>query len=339
MSELRSEPYEPEMSAECIALERACPQGTTYRLSFVRRAFHLRAQSFADWQILVASDRHRIVGTVAWALKSLLVRGQTIRSAFLFDLRVHPEWRRRGVASLLTRQVFEQIRQAGVEMRYTYCIDDNLALRRLAELFDAAAVGSYRYLVWPVYRERIVAETPVPVSAAEVHGAQLAANGPFDFYCDPLAGGRLQGHQGSFMRNGAGCSVWSNAGLLEEVVEAIPGYYGMAGRILRSWPLNRARWPHIPVPAEILRSWYVFDFFATSAEAARELMHHVNNRALASGIDYCYIIHLPGQAWVTALKADTPWLFSPVISYCLLASSSGGSLQPFKRPYVDIRDL
>jgi hypothetical protein len=95
----------------------------------------------------------------------------------------------------------------------------------------------------------------------------------------------------------------------------------------------------VPEEGEELRSWYIFDFFATSTEAARELMRSVETEAVASRIDYCYVIHQPEDAWVNALRSDSPRLFSPTITYRRLARMADGSPVRLERVYVDIRDL
>jgi GNAT superfamily N-acetyltransferase len=339
MSEPTVEPYTPELSEACLALERACPQGEAFRLSFRRRAFHLRAQNFREWGIFVAREGDRVLGTAAVAFKTVFFRGERRPSAFFFDLRVHPEARRRGVAQRLTRKVLDWADARGAALHYLYCVDDNRAMRNLASLFGGGVAGGYRYLVWPAYRNLPVERPPREVTAAQVHEAYVAASGPFDFYCNPLEGGDLQGHVLSLLGEAAGCSLWSNAGLLEEVVEATPWVYGALRRLLRTWPLRTRAWPHLPQSGEALRSWYVYDFFAARPAAGRQLMRQVNNLALARGIDFCYVICTSASAWLSALQEEVPRLFAPLLPYCLLVGPTTGQRIKTPRIYVDIRDL
>jgi GNAT superfamily N-acetyltransferase len=339
MSDVVLEPYQPELSQACLALEQACPQGEAFRLSFRRRAFHLRAQNFSEWAILVAREGDRVLGTAAVAGKIVSWFGKRAPAAFFFDLRVHPEARRRGVARRLTREVLDWAQARGTQLHYLYCVQDNRAMRNLASLFGAEAAGGYRYLVWPAYRPLAV-ETPAQeATAAEVHEACVAASGPFDFYCNPLEGGALQGHVISLLGEEAGCSLWSNAGILEEVVEATPWVYGALRRLLGAWPLCARPWPHIPHPGEALRSWYVFDFFAARPAAARQLMRQVNNLALARGIDFCYLICTHAPAWLSALREEVPRWFPPLLPYCLLVKPAIRQRMAPLKIYVDIRDL
>ncbi|MBI2930094.1 MAG: GNAT family N-acetyltransferase [Planctomycetes bacterium] len=327
---MKIEPYTRELSDACVALERACPQGEAFRLSFRRRQFHLRAQCYDEARILVAREGERVVGTVAWAVKDLIIRGEPRRAGFYFDLRVHPDFRGRGIAKRLGE---EAVAAGQVTMRYGYCVEDNRVSRHIVALHGGAPVGGYRYLIWPIYRPRPVRGVPSEALPRDVHVAQVEANGPFDFYCDPTRGGRLTGHVLSLLGDGAGCSVWSNAELLQEVVERIPFRYRVARPLARLWPFAT---PHIPRSGELVRSWYVYDFFARDAERARDLMRHVNNLALDRMIQYCSVV-APGRPdWFEALRSDTPSWCSPVIPYVLLVTGVEGRLE---RPYVDIRDL
>lgn len=339
MDDMRIEPYTPELSQACIELERACHQGRSYRLSFKRSVFHRRAESYASWEILVARKDGRVVGTIARAMKTVRLHDRPCRAAFFFDIRVHPDLRRRGIGKRFGTEILARSQAEGATVSYVYFVHDNRATARLSLLKGGKMVGGYRYLIWPVYRERKVTSEPSAVSAVRVHQAMLQASDPFDFYCNPLEEGKLQGHVASYLGERAGCSIWSNAGLLEEVVEAIPPFYRAARRLFNAWPLRRARWPHIPSPGEALNSWFIFDFFARDAESARDLMRFVNNLALEHGIDFCYIITVSGDRWYEWLRSDTVGLFSPTINYSMMMRTPGLPCVPPERIYVDIRDL
>ncbi len=338
MSEVHIEPYLQGFSAECNGIEKLCAQGDAFRLSFRRKEFHLRAAVQDDWRILVARRDGAIIGTVAWAIKDVLLAGARRRAAFFFDLRTHPAFRKSGVAIKLTREAFAQSDAQGADVRYAYCVSDNWISRHVAGLFGLELAGEYRYLVWPVYKERTVAAPVREVPAAEAHRVFVKRRGPFDFYCDPLP--RLAGHVLSLAaEEAAACSVWSNDGLLEEVIERTPPAYEVARRILSFWPLRLKRWPHIPAPGEALRSWYVHDLSAATPAAARNLMRQVNNLGLGRGIDFCYIVVNGHPEWLAALRKDSPRCFSPMIAYCLLLWDRRGFPGKLQRIYTDIRDL
>jgi hypothetical protein len=178
---------------------------------------------------------------------------------------------------------------------------------------------------------------------AEVHGQAGRSAGPWDFYTNPLAEGRTAGHVASWLLEGqdglAGCSAWSNRGILEEVLVSLPLGLRLAGRALGALPSGR-RWPHLPAPGEALRSWYLFDFFAPSPAAACDLLRAVAAEALAREIDWLYLPHAKGDPLVRAARSDVPRLFAPVVPYHLFIRHTDGSpVPPVRRLNVDVRDL
>jgi GNAT superfamily N-acetyltransferase len=334
--------YTPKDNAAALELDRKCLQGEAYRLSFRRSTFDRRARNYGEWRILVARLGDQMVGTVGMALKDVSLEGESTRAGFFFDLRVHPEYRRAGIARRLAGAALDWA-FARAPLVYTYVVADNRITRNLAALLGSSNAGSYSYLVYPTYRGARARTKARIATFDEVHAGVLAHSPPFQLYSNPRCRPGQEGYVGSWIsRRGsavAGCSAWSNRGILAEVVERIPLPIRLVRRTLRVWPLRRRAWPHVPEEGEELRSWYVFDFFATGAEAARELMRSMEAEAVVSGIDYCYVIHQPEDPWVTALRSDCPLLFSPTITYRRLARMADGSPVRLERAYVDIRDL
>jgi GNAT superfamily N-acetyltransferase len=323
------------MNKECLELEALCPQGKEYRLSFVRDYFHKRAENFQDWLILVAKENDMVVGVTAVALKILEFKGRRMKGGVYFDLRVHPDNRRKGIAQKLGWASKEWALENRAEYHYLYCVNDNRAMKAIGTLVKGAEVGGYDLLIWPVYKrfkEKSKVEDP---TGEEVHKECVIQNGPYDLYSDPYEDGWMQGYRRSFQIEGAGCSVWSNKGILEERVENLPLKFKLMGKMMRVFPLNRMKLPHLPPKGEILRGFYVYDLYSRGPSEARELMRHVNNWALAESYDYLYIIDPPGKGTIDHLRKDVPKLFSPKMRYCLLSHT----LDKLETIYVDIRDL
>lgn len=334
--------YEPADDAAALELDRRCLQGEAYRLSFRRSSFDRRARNYSEWRILVARLHDQLVGTLGIALKNVTLAGRPTFAGFLFDLRVDPEQRRRGIARLLASEALDWA-FARAALVYIYVVADNRITQHLAAVLGGANAGTYKYLIYPTYRTRRTRNEARTATFDEAHAAFLVNSAAFELYSNPCCEPGQGGYVGSWMISRgtavAGCSAWSNRGILAEVVEKIPRSIRFARRAISAWPLRKLAWPHVPDEGEELRSWYIFDFFATSAEAARELMRTVEGEAVDSGIDYCYIIHQPEDAWANALRSDVPRLFSPTIKYRRLARMADGSPVRLERAYVDIRDL
>ena len=336
--------YQAADSPEALALERECAQGRGLRLSFRRETFHRRAEGFAVHRLFTARAGGRLVGIVAVAVKPALLRGRATHAAFGFDLRVHPAWRGHG----LGRRLFERAFGWGMEraeLAYTYTVAGNQPAMALATTLGTEAAG-YAYLVYPAYR-RLAVERPVlPASLAEVHAEMLRVEGPFDLYFDPLGEGRTGGHVASWRcgagRSRAGCSAWSNRGILGEVVEALPlpvALLGSALRAVRAQGPGRLRLPRIPRIGEELRSWYLFDLYSTDADAARDLLRAVAAEAIERGVEWLHVPLASTDERLRALREDVPRVFSPIVPYRMIVHEPGAAGAPVRRPYLDVRDL
>ncbi len=342
MSRIHYGVYTPRDNDEALALERECPQGTSFRMSFRRPAFHRRAENYERWRIFTARDGERLVGLTAAAIKDVVIRGSDTRAGFFFDARVHPEVRRKGIGRRLAQAAYDWS-MGEASFAYTYTLAENRVAARLVRLFGGVDVGGYAYLVYPCHRKREPGCAPRPATFEEVHAALMAHPPPFDLYsnprCEPGRGGYLASWIADRKGEKAGCSIWSNEQILAEVIERVPLAVRLAGSVsglpfVRSYP-----WPAFPRPGRVIRSWYLFDFFATDRDLARGLMRHVANQAREQGIEFCYLAHDPREPWVDALRSDVPRLFSPVIPYRMLMRSRSGGPPDLDRIYVDVRDL
>lgn len=116
----------PEDNDGLIALDAACSMGEAVALRFDRSPdFFARAGAYERAIVLVAEVDGRLVGIGAAAFKVLRVGGSVGPWAYLFDLRVAPETRRRGVASAVGDGLRARLRAAGVSRAYSLVLSDN----------------------------------------------------------------------------------------------------------------------------------------------------------------------------------------------------------------------
>jgi len=323
------------MNEGCLELEALCPQGKEYRLSFVRDYFHRRSENFDEWLILVARENNKLLGVTAVALKKIEFKGKRLKSGIYFDMRVHPDHRKKGIALKLGWASKDWALENGADYHYFYCINDNRAMKALGALVKGAEVGGYDLLVWPVYKIFKEKSKVEEIDGKDVHLNCIRSNGPYDLYSNPYDEGSLQGYRKSFGIDGAGCSVWSNRGILEERVENLPRKFKILGKTMRKWPVNKIRLPQLPLIGDVLKGSYVYDLYSKGPSEAKKLIHHVNNWALEEGYDYLYVINPPGTETIDHIRKEVPKIFSPKLRYCLLSHT----LDKLGRIYVDIRDL
>lgn len=339
--------YAPGESDEALALDAACAQGGSLRLSFRRPTFHRRAERYPDYTILTARSAGRLVGTLAVAAKPASWYGAPARAAFAFDLRVAPWARGQGIATLLARDGLAWSK-AHADLVYAYTVDDNRAVARVGGLMGLDTAGRYAYLVCPVVALIAGAERAAVALDAlgyeEAHAAFVAAAGPFGLGSDPELRQGDDGYVGSWrVRAGGGLAVASafcHAGTLAEVVERVPAPLRVLRALQRAgapWP---RRWPQVPAAGEELRSWYVFDACADAPRAGVALLRAIAAEARERGIDWLYVVHTRPEPWLAGLRAALPRPFAPVLGYrLLLRHFAGRQAGPQLAPCVDVRDL
>lgn len=335
-------PFEERDDAEALDLERSLSQGGGFRLSFRRSRFARRAENFDEHEILVARRGGRLVGTIAIAFKDMLAHGRPTRGAYTFDLRVHPDQQRQGVASQLSAAAVDLV-QGRAELGYSYVPEELVPAAELAGRIGQAQPGGYQVLVAPTSVEGEAGATVRPVDLSTVHESNLACRPPFDLYTDPRVGGRLDGHVGSWLVEEddeiAGCSAWDNREIMAEVVEHLPAGLSTLARFSSWGPVAQLHLPHLPQPGERLRSWTLFDVHASGPVIARAMLHQVLNEARQADIDVCTFLLGLGDPLLDTLKAELPVLFSAVRPYRLYASHGERAALGLRRVYVDIRDV
>ncbi len=288
----------------------------------------------------MAKNEGKVVATLGWAVKKVFYLGMEQWAAFYFDFMVAPLFRERGLRSKIFGEAFSLAEASGVALHYTYCaLEDFASVDFLRNQIGAEPVGSCHTLRWPVYRKKRTKREFLSADVAEVHEAYLRECGPFDFYSNPLENGKLPGYVASFSGEDAGCSIWSNGEILPERVVSNSILTRIAREAISYRPLDLFSWPRVPAPGDLIKKWFLFDFWAGNPDSAVELMYRVNNLALEKGIDSCEVVHQTDQAWIGELRAVAPIFFSPVHSFTLILKSKEGAMQPLVYPYVDVRDL
>lgn len=334
MPELDIRPFLPSDDEAAIALEAACVQGRSLALRFRRPSFAARSSVYDDSALFCGWLGDRLVGTVAAARKPVELRGRPLRTTYFYDLRVHPDCRGRGYAHRLM-QASRAHMAAEAECLYVLVAGQNRPMLGLLE-------GNYRYaeevsvpltyVCLPVFRPR--AQDPaLRIDPDTVRARHLAATQAT--FLPAYRPGRMRGHVGSFAVEGAGCSVWTNADLLAEEVVRLPLPLWALGR-LQSALRPLVSLPEVPGPGETVRSWFLHDLYADSADALRRLLNAVNDSALERGRVVLYLLFQdtdPVLGWTRAARR-----LAFELPYRLLAR---GSRVPHRddRLYLDVRDV
>lgn len=336
MKALKIVPYTYNDNEEALALERKCVQGKSMALSYQRTSFHARSEVYENYKIYCAKIKNKMVGTSAGAEKFVTLNGKKIRTLYLYDLRIHPDYRHHGIAKHLNNAIVDSFGMS-VDCYYSFIAGQNTrAIEIAVKGFGAKVVIPFTYMIFPVYKEITLKSQYEITTAAEIHNNFMKCNKSLEFVPD-FDKKNLAGFVTGFKNknNSNGSSIWTNENLLCERIERIPLHfqiYRNISTIIRPF----IKLPIIPKKYEILRSWFLFDFNIENVHSAHQLLCHLNNFALREGKTFLYILLQNNDPNLLLLKQAGLKYFK--LPYFFLAK---GSILPQKdkKIYVDIRDL
>jgi GNAT superfamily N-acetyltransferase len=336
MTEIKFLNYSEKDNNDALLLEDQCPQGRNLVLKFRRPTFHARSQVYDNYKILCAKSGSKLVGIIGGTIKNVRLHGEEIQAAYVYDLRVHPEFQRKGIGKRLTNALLEELGQ--VDCIYTLIAGGNdKALHLAIRNFEMKVVVPFTCLIIPVYKRTEAKETHQAKTASELHDLFLNQNPDLEFLPD-FENERLKGFISSIALNNsgeAGCSIWTNENLLAEQVVRITSYLKLM-KLFTALLRPFINLPIIPQPGEILRSWFLFDFFGTDKVSIRNLLDVVNNLALANNKTFLYILLQSNSSILQLVRKTGLKMFS--FPYAFLAN---GTKFPFEMDniYIDVRDL
>ncbi len=329
-------PYKSDDNEAAIALEKICPQGNIIKLRFVRSSFQRRSEVYDKSIIMCAKCDGRLVGVGAGAIKDVIYRGKAIHAFYGYDLRVHPDFRKFGLARKLSDAVMNFFSDR-IDSYYTYVAGQNERARSFVKRgIGAQVMIPLTYVIIPVYKKQRQLEEYNNVSVNEIHNLYHANNPDVEFFTslDPV---RLIGYVGSvkLKDDNAGTSIWTNENILAEQVIGFPNRLKFMG-LIQKMITPIVKLPRLPGIGEMVNSWLLFDFFSTDKKSLRRLLGIVNNLALEAGKDFIYILLQNNNRLLTMLQRSPVKMFT--MPYIFMAK--GKNLPDSDdHIYIDIRDL
>ncbi|MBI2953408.1 MAG: GNAT family N-acetyltransferase [Chloroflexi bacterium] len=127
----------PEDAPALIELERLCPEMGRAAVRIDLRVDHFGLASRypgSRGYVALADDGSAIIGTVFSSVAPTQLNGRLLPAAYLFSLRVHPSYRRRGVASTLIAHACERaLVEVGALTAWAAIVEGNDASLQTAE--------------------------------------------------------------------------------------------------------------------------------------------------------------------------------------------------------------
>ncbi len=126
-------PFEERDNTAMLNIEKLCTQGNEKLAMGVDKSPDIvaRYKIYDNWQVLVAQEDGKIAGWTGWTVKHDPTKGE--QYAYLVEIMVHPDFRRKGIATKLVSEIEKNIREIGSTHIYCLIIEQNSASKALFE--------------------------------------------------------------------------------------------------------------------------------------------------------------------------------------------------------------
>jgi len=252
-----------------LHLEASSPQGTGLRILIDRDTYFYRPSLFDHGHVMIAEENEKVVGIMAFAVKDMLVAGEPIKAAYIYDFRGEAGYRRSMKRGLyrLWKEVEARILDAGSAFLYGHIKADNDDSMRIALKMNAEPAGDYEILTLPSPQR--TASLPGVRRIDWTEGIERIDRliGPRDMRPLRLEDAYRRGEELGYLRgvyrmehsrSSAQISVWDTSSIYRGRVIRMPGSL-KALRLLVN-PLGKVLpLPHIPGEQEKLTYWHLFD--------------------------------------------------------------------------------
>jgi GNAT superfamily N-acetyltransferase len=144
----------PKDNPELQRLQAKCPQGKTLIVSIVNTPdFFARAKAYGSYKVYLAYENNHIIGSAGCGMRKAIINGDIRQVGYEFQYFTSPDYRGKGVAKQLHKQIEDHLIQRGAVLSYLLVIEGNLPAMRL---FGNLGFEHHRALVMPglaIYRQ------------------------------------------------------------------------------------------------------------------------------------------------------------------------------------------
>ena len=344
MEQIEIRGFTLEDDKKIVDLFAKTPMRGTFSFILEKESILDQAGLYDETIIAVAIKGFERVGVVCGAIKSVLMNNEKHQMLYLFNLRVHPEYQRKGLAKRLISYIGQVVKQGyDVDLVYTMIERGN---NRAHKLFDdlvksmeiefgkifVQKISSQYGLIYPIYKNYRVLKYRVENLSIDESIAILKR----DNASSELRPSMIKSHsyyRGVYrLKSDIYAHIWDSWDYRKEKITGLP----MILRLLRlPVSLIRRVIPITPIPkiGNYYRTWYVFDLHSDSVDQSANLIKSICNEAKNEGIDMVMLLFRPHiEAVVPVRLAFTSF----DMDVYLLSSSPIELNHPV---YLDIRDI
>lgn len=134
-----------------MELERLSPRGEPHPFVHFRRRFIDRAMLFENPYLFIAEKDGVPIGVTSIAIKNTQIGGEYVRICYSFDTRVHPRYRRQGVANAMQKAKLDFLHSQGIHGIYALVVASNLTSVNMLQKVGFHKVRIILHLTFPPY--------------------------------------------------------------------------------------------------------------------------------------------------------------------------------------------
>lgn len=140
-------------NSHLLNLEKMCPQGTSLVLSFDRSPdFFSRSRVYRNCRIYVAEEAAKVVGTVGATTKEFNINGEAVKGIYIYDLRVNPSHRGKGIGSRLVQHAIAE--ESKADLAYGVIMGDNYPSTSLFRKLGFQSMHDFTLFNIPVFKRK-----------------------------------------------------------------------------------------------------------------------------------------------------------------------------------------
>jgi len=313
-------PATSDDNSELQHLQGRCPQGTTLVVSTVNTPdFFARVKAYEDYQVYIASEDGKIVGSAACAVRDAVVGGKTVKIGHQFQAFVHPDYRGRRIAGQLLQVREQYLKKQGAALAYVVIMEGNIPSMRHVERQDYNLLRTIVMPVLPVYREMEVKaygkiRAPKPDELETIADLVNRTWKEYELY-EPMSADRLSkfiartpgydfDHLSVLEENGeivACLGFWDWSQVTRIVVEKLNLKMRAAG-LFTNIAVRFRPMPHMPEVGKVLKQMVLAPIAFHNPRQIAVLLRHTNNLALLRNIEYIHCVCDRTHPFLKALK-------------------------------------
>lgn len=331
-------------NVELCRLDSLCTQGRGLVFRYQREDFFIRSRVYDRWKIFLARSGEAVIGVVAVCIKEIRLRGSPQEAGYVYDLRVHPDHRRKGVARALLQKAEEYIREQGAEYGYTYVLGSNQISKVLARrlgMFRAAPFQVFFLAAWPGEAEL---EPLTEKKGLERIGLEKQQE-KYDLIEVKKLPWRFSGEGGplvGFFKLGENMEItgglWNSSVLSTKVVDRVPFWFRLLG-LLPDRGKKALKLPVLPRPGQILPLYHIFDIGGTEKDPKKtaRLLQDLRTEAANRGATIV-MCHLDARDPLVPLVQKQSF-FSVRGEILMRTAKRGEDPGTLELAYLDVRDF